>query len=64
MNKIMIDHKEYELDRLSPQAKADLEMLLATDQKILELQKELAIAQTARQAYAASLQTKLPIDME
>ena len=60
MNKIMIDNKEYELDRLSPQAKADLEMLLATDQKILELQKELAIAQTARQAYAASLQTKLP----
>jgi len=59
MNKITIDNKEYELDALTPEVRAELDMLIATDQKIAELQREMAIAQTARHAYAVALQGKL-----
>jgi len=59
MNKITIDNKEYKLDALTPEVRAELDMLIATDQKIAELQREMAIAQTARHAYAVALQGKL-----
>ena len=55
MPNIKIDDKEYDLDSISNEAKAQIEMLLATDNKIRELQRDLAIAQTARNAYAKAL---------
>ena len=55
MPTIKIDDKEYDLDSISNEAKAQIEMLLATDNKIRELQRDLAIAQTARNAYAKAL---------
>jgi hypothetical protein len=60
MPTIKIDDKEYDLDSLSPEVKAQLEMLVATDNKIRELQRDLAIAQTARVAYSRALNDALP----
>lgn len=60
MTKITIDEKEYELDDLSQEAKAQLESMLASDTKIAELQRDLAIVQTARNAYATALKELLP----
>jgi len=57
---ITIDNKPYELDNLSNDAKAQLEMLLATDAEIKRLQQNLAMSQTARNAYAKALQAALP----
>jgi len=55
MTIIKIDNVDYDTDRLSDEAKAQIEMLLATDNKIRELQRDLAIAQTARIAYGKAL---------
>lgn len=60
MAKIKIDGKQYESDKLSKEAKANLVSLRITDEKILDLQKDLAIAQTARNAYARTLAELLP----
>lgn len=60
MPNITIDDKNYEFDSLSEEAKAQINMLLATDQKLAELQRDLAIAQTARAAYARALTEALP----
>ena len=57
---INIDGVEYPLDTLSAEARAQLDMIVATDRKIQELQIELAIAQTARNAYGQMLSAKLP----
>lgn len=55
MPTITIDNKNYDLDSLSKDAKAQLEMMLATDAEIKRLQQNLAISQTARNAYARAL---------
>lgn len=60
MPTIKIDDKDYDLDMLSTEAKQQLEMLAATDAKLRELQRDLAIAQTARNAYARALSELLP----
>lgn len=60
MATIKINDKDYDLDRLSAEAKAQLEMLIATDNKLKELQRDVAMAQTARNAYATALQALLP----
>jgi len=60
MANITIDNQEYDLDKLSAEAKAQLLSLQVTDQKIAQLQQDLAIAQTARNAYAQALATLLP----
>ena len=59
MPNIKIDEKEYDLDSISTDAKAQIEMLLATDNKIRELQRDLAIVQTARIAYGKALTSAL-----
>ena len=56
---IRIDEVEYELDLLTEDAKAQLLSVQHTDQKIAELQRDLAIAQTARASYAAALRDLL-----
>jgi len=60
MPTIKINDKDYDLDLLSVEAKAQLDMLIATDNKLKELQRDVAIAQTARNAYATALQALLP----
>ena len=61
MPNIKIDDKEYDLDSISTDAKAQIEMLIATDNKIRELQRDLAIAQTARIAYGKALTSALDV---
>jgi predicted O-linked N-acetylglucosamine transferase (SPINDLY family) len=55
MPTIKINDKDYDTDSLSAEAKAQLEMLLATEGEIRRLQTQLAIAQTAKNAYAQAL---------
>jgi uncharacterized protein (DUF3084 family) len=64
MPTIKIDNKDYELDSLSEEAKAQLQMLRMVDQKIAELQRDMAIAQTARNAYSKALNEALPTPLE
>ena len=57
--KVQIDNKDYDTDSLSDEAKAQLTSLQLTDAEIQRLQIQLAIAQTARNAYATALKTAL-----
>ena len=59
MATITIDNVEYDLAELSEDAKAQIQALQATDRKIAEAQQDLAILQTARNAYAMALQELL-----
>ena len=54
-----IDDKEYNLDELSDGAKAQIVNIRAVDQEIASLQQKLAIAQTARNAYANALKSDI-----
>ncbi|WP_395400474.1 hypothetical protein ACHMW6_23815 [Pseudoduganella sp. UC29_106] len=57
---IKIDGVEYSLSSLSEAARRELAMLQATDAKLAELQRDVAINQTARNAYANALAALLP----
>ncbi|NBP36165.1 MAG: hypothetical protein EBV01_12285 [Betaproteobacteria bacterium] len=59
MAKVNIDGVDYDTDTMSQEAKARLEMLVLTEQKIRQLQSEVAMLQTARQAYASALKASL-----
>ncbi len=58
--KITVDGKEYLIESLSDDAKAQLGALNIVDRKIADLQQEVAIMQTARNAYAQALAAALP----
>ena len=60
MATVKIDEVEYDSDVLSEEAKQQLGMLQATDQEIARLNVVMAIAQTARIAYANALKEALP----
>ena len=60
--KITIDGKDYNLDKLSDDAKAQLVSLRAVDAEIAQLHTRQAICQTARNAYAAALKEALGQD--
>lgn len=64
MATVKIDDRTYDLDKLSADARQQLEMLAATEQKLRELQRDLAITQTARNAYMTALKAALPTEME
>ncbi len=55
MPKIKINNTEYDTESLPDAAKQQLEMLALTDAEIRRLQAQLAIAQTARNAYSRAL---------
>ena len=55
MTNVTIHGTDYDLDEMSDNAKAQLESLVAVDKKIGEIQQDLAILQTARNAYAVAL---------
>ena len=60
MTTITIDNLEYELENLSDEAKAQLASIQFVDQKLAQLNAELAIFQTARIAYSQALNDMLP----
>lgn len=60
MSKITIDGKDYDLDTLPEEAKKQILSLQVCDKKIQDTEQELAILQTARNAYALALKEQLP----
>ena len=60
MSIITIDGTEYNTEALSSEAKNELMSMQICDQKIAALQTDIAIAQTARNAYANALNGLLP----
>ncbi len=57
---VTIDGNEYKLSSLSDTAKAQMKNLQIVDAELARLQQKIAIAQTARLAYANALQAELP----
>lgn len=55
MPNITINDREYDVDSLPDAAKQQLQMLAACEAEIKHLQTQLAIAQTARNAYRKAL---------
>ena len=55
MTKITIDEKEYDLENLSDDAKAQLASIQYVDAELLRLHAQIAALQTARIAYANAL---------
>jgi len=60
MHTIKIDNFDYDTDKLSDEAKAQLLSLQFCDQELARLQAQAAAYQTARMAYAKALQAALP----
>jgi len=60
MSTITIDNVAYAESDLSDEAKTELGSMQVCDQRIAVLQTDLAIAQTARNAYATVLKSLLP----
>ena len=58
--KVTIDDKEYDLDKLSDDAKNQLVSLQYVDGKLQKLNAQAAVLQTARIAYAQALKDELP----
>jgi hypothetical protein len=59
MAKVSIDGVEYDTEIMSQESRQQLEMLALTEQKVKQLQAEVAMMQTARQAYANALKASL-----
>ena len=60
MTTTKIDNVDYETDKLSDKAKAQLASIKFCDQELARLQAQSAAIQTARIAYAKVLQSELP----
>lgn len=58
--KITIDGKEYVVEDLPQDALNQLSSINIVDRKVADLQQEIGIMQTARNAYAAALAAALP----
>jgi hypothetical protein len=61
MPTIKIDNKEYDVDSLSNEAKAQLGSIQFVDNEIARLQAQLAAMQTARNTYGKALSSLLPV---
>jgi hypothetical protein len=59
MTAIKIDNVDYDLDKLSDEAKAQLASIQFCDQELQRLQAQAATYQTARMAYAKALNEML-----
>jgi hypothetical protein len=62
MSHVTIDGRDFELDKLSGPARQQALNINLVDQEIRRLQVQLAIGQTARNAYATAVQSALPKD--
>ena len=61
MATIKIDNKEYHLDTLSDECKAQLASIQFVDQELAHLQTKAAALQTAKGAYLQALKASLPV---
>ena len=60
MAHVTIDGRDFDLDKLSGEARQQAMNINLVDQEIRRLQVQLTIYQTARNAYATALQQALP----
>jgi hypothetical protein len=60
MTTISINNKNYELEALSDEVKAELASLQFTNAEIQRLEINLAVLKTAKSAYEFSINKKLP----
>ena len=61
MPTIKIDNKEYDLDTLSDECKAQLASIQFVEQELARLQAQAAVLQTAKAAYLQGLKSSLPV---
>ena len=61
MPNIKIDNKEYDLDTLSDECKAQLASIQFVEQELTRLQAQAAVLQTAKAAYLQGLKASLPV---
>jgi hypothetical protein len=61
MATLNIDNKEYDLDTLSDECKAQLASIQFVEQELSRLQAQSAALQTAKNAYLQVLQNSLPV---
>ena len=61
MPTIKIDNKEYDLDTLSDECKAQLASIQFVEQELARLQAQAAVLQTAKVAYIQGLKGSLPV---
>jgi len=59
MATITIDGQEHDSDNLSEAARSQIMNIQVVDQKINQLSQDIAILQTARNAYASALKSEL-----
>ncbi|SDM30216.1 hypothetical protein SAMN05428957_10492 [Oryzisolibacter propanilivorax] len=64
MPTIKIDDREFDTDSLSPEARQQLDMLIAAENRLRELQRDTALVQTARNAYLSALRAHLPTPLQ
>ena len=63
MTTITIDNKEYDVDTLSEEAKAQLVNIQFVDQELQRVNAQAAVLQTARVAYSKALNEALGADL-
>jgi hypothetical protein len=61
MATVKIDNKEYDLDTLSDECKAQLASIQFVDQELVHIQAQAAALQTAKNAYLQALKSFLPV---
>ena len=61
MATLNIDNKEYDLDTLSDECKAQLASIQFVDQELSRLQAQAAALQTAKTTYVQALKAALPL---
>ena len=59
MPQITIDGNDYDIDLLSDAAKSHISNIQLVDRKLSDLQQDLIIMQTARNAYSLALKNEL-----
>jgi len=60
MATLKIDNKEYDLDTLSDECKAQLASIQFVERELARLQAQAAVLQTAKAAYLQALKSSLP----
>jgi hypothetical protein len=58
---LKIDNKDYDLDTLSDECKAQLASIQFVEQELARLQAQAAALQTAKAAYLQALKSSLPV---
>ena len=61
MPTLKIDNKEYDLDTLSNECKAQLASIQFVEQELVRLQAKSAAFQTAKASYLQALKSSLPV---